>query len=116
MSLFITHKDTNFGIGDKVKVVLKVKEGAKERSQAFEGIVIAAKGSHGNRTFTVRKIGVHNVGIERIFQLGSPFLESVSVVKKGTAGVRRAKLYYTRHKSAKEIEEIYSRAKTKSKK
>ena len=114
MSLFIKHKETAFGVGDKVKVILKIKDGEKERNQTFEGLVIAIKGAHESRTFTVRKIGVHNVGVERIFQLTSPYLDSVSVVKAGTAGVRRAKLYYTRDKSPKEVEEIYSRAKARS--
>ncbi len=109
MSLFATQGSINFGIGDKVRVLLKVKEGDKDRTQAFEGLVIAIKGEGTGRTFTVRRIGAQNIGIERIFQLTSPFLESVSVLKKGTSGARRAKLYYTRAKSPKEVENIYSR-------
>lgn len=115
MSLIISHKDVPFGVGDKIKVVLKISEGGKERSQSFEGILIAIKGSGENRTFTVRKIGEGNIGVERIFQLASPFLENISVIKKGTAGVKRSKLYYIREKSPREIENIYSRAHLRSK-
>lgn len=110
MSLYLTHKEVTFGIGDKVKVIQKIKEGDKERTATFEGIVIKVRGENDNKMFTVRKSGAQNVGIERIFPLASPFIEKVDVVKKGTAGVRRAKLYYIRTKSPKEIDEIFSRA------
>lgn len=115
MSIITNHKGAKFGIGDKVGVYLHIKEGDKERTQIFEGMVIAIKNREGNRTFTVRKIGAHNIGIERIFQLTSPFLEKIEVIKKGTMGVRRAKLYYTRKQSQRQIEEIYSRAAKKYK-
>lgn len=109
MALTLEYKDIVFGIGDRVKVLQKIKEGEKERSTSFEGIVISTRGEGENKMFTVRRIGVQNVGIERIFPLASPFLQKVEVVKKGTAGVNRAKLYYIRKKSQKEIDEIYSR-------
>ena len=109
MSLKNTHKEVEFGIGDKVKVSLKIKEAEKERTQVFEGIVIAFKNQGQGKSFTVRKIGVQGIGIERIFPLASPFLEKIEVVKKGTRGVRRSKLYYIRKKSPSQIEEIYSR-------
>lgn len=121
MAIFLEQKDTKlgnlttFGVGDRVKVSLKIKEGGKERTQVFEGFVIAIKGKGLDRTFTVRRVGAQNVGIERIFQLASPFLESVVVLKKGTRGVRRSKLYYTREKSPREIENIYSRASRREK-
>ena len=114
--LTISFGETTFGIGDKIKVVQKIKEGEKERSSTFEGIVIAARGQGENRMFTVRKIGAQQVGIERIFPLASPFLEKIEVVKKGTPGVRRAKLYYIRTQSQKEIDQIYSRAARRVKK
>ena len=111
MALKIIHKDVEFGIGDKVKVFQKIKEAeGTVRSQVFDGIVIAIKNRGENTTFTVRKIGEAGIGIERIFPLSSPFLEEVRVVKKGTSGVRRAKLYYARSQSPREIEQIYSRA------
>lgn len=104
------HKEVSFGIGDKVRVYQKIKEGDKERNSIFEGMVIAFKHSGINKTFTVRKIGVHRVGIERIFPLESPFTEKIEVIKKGLRGVKKAKLYYTRKKSPKEIEKIFSRS------
>jgi len=116
MSLLIKHSQIEFGIGDKIRVVQKIKEGEKERSTSFEGIVIAIKGRGEDKTFTVRKIGEAKIGIERIFPVGSPTVEKVEVLKHGTEGVKRAKLYYLRHKSASEAEIIYSRALAKNKK
>jgi len=63
MAISITHKETVFGIGDKVSISLKIRESGKERVQVFEGIVIAIKNRGENKSFTVRKIGVHNIGI-----------------------------------------------------
>lgn len=110
MSLKFTHKEIEFGVGDTVKVSLKIKEGDKVRTSVFEGMVIAFKNRGENKSFTARRVGAQNIGIERIFPLASPFLEKIEVVKKGTRGVKRAKLYYTRKKSPQEIELIYSRA------
>lgn len=115
MALTLVFKDTTFGVGDKIKVTQKIKEGEKERTATFEGIVIGLKGEGENKMFTVRKVGAQQIGIERIFPLASPFLEKIEVVKKGTAGVNRAKLYYIRTKSQREIDEIYSRAARRTK-
>lgn len=115
MALTLVFKDLTFGVGDKIKVIQKITEGEKERTSTFEGIVISAKGEGDNKMFTVRKIGAQNIGIERIFPLSSPFLEKIEVVKKGTAGVKRAKLYYIRTKSPREIDAIYSRASKRAK-
>jgi large subunit ribosomal protein L19 len=83
-----------FHIGDTVAVGQKIKEGKKERVQMFEGVVIAKKhGTETGATFTVRKIA-SGVGVEKIFPLFSPVVESIKVMKKAT--VRRAKLYYLR--------------------
>jgi len=82
-----------FGVGDTVKVHLKVIEGEKERIQVFQGIVIAKKHSGLRETFIVRKVS-HGIGVERTFPLHSPRIEKIEVVKKGS--VRRAKLYYLR--------------------
>lgn len=111
MALRITHKETEFGIGDRVRVSQKIKEGEKFRVAVFEGMVIKIRGVNGRKMFTLRRIGEAAIGIERIFPVDLPTIEKVEVVKKGTMGVNRAKLYYTREKSTKEIDKIYSRAK-----
>lgn len=82
-----------FAPGDTVTVQVKVKEGDRERLQAFEGVVIAKRNRGLNSGFTVRKIS-HNEGVERVFQTYSPLIESITVVRRGD--VRRAKLYYLR--------------------
>lgn len=96
----ITAKQLNpnvpeFRVGDTVKVDVRIIEGNKERIQVFEGLVISRKGSGVSETFTVRKKS-GGVGVERIFPIHSPKLDSITVVKKGK--VRRAKLYYLRDK------------------
>ena len=83
----------DFKSGDTVGVNVKVFEGGRERLQRFEGVVLAKRGIGTNATFTVRKISA-NVGVERIFPLHSPNIDSIEVVRKGK--VRRAKLYYLR--------------------
>lgn len=89
--------------GMTVRVHQRLKEGDKERIQVFEGIVIARKGGRGiSGTMTVRKVS-EGVGVERIFPLHSPFIAKVEAVKK--AQVRRAKLYYLRHKRTKRLKE-----------
>ncbi len=87
-----------FNIGDTVRVYVRVVEGDKERIQPFEGIVIARRGSGIKETFMVRKVS-YGIGVERIFPLHSPVIEKMEVVRRGD--VRRAKLYYLRHKKGK---------------
>jgi len=87
-----------FGPGDTVVVQVKVKEGDRERLQAFEGVVIAKRNRGLNSAFTVRKIS-YGVGVERTFQTFSPLVDSVSVKRRGD--VRQAKLYYLRDLSGK---------------
>ncbi len=82
-----------FGPGDTIVVQVKVKEGDRERLQAFEGVVIAKRNRGLNSSFTVRKIS-HGEGVERVFQTYSPVVDSVEVRRRGA--VRRAKLYYLR--------------------
>jgi large subunit ribosomal protein L19 len=92
-------KIPEFRPGDTVRVAVEIKEGEKKRIQNFEGVVIAIKGTGAGKTFTVRKIGANNIGVERIFPLYSDSIAGIEVVRKGK--VRRAKLYYLRGKTGK---------------
>ncbi|MES2721123.1 MAG: 50S ribosomal protein L19 [Pseudomonadota bacterium] len=87
-----------FAPGDTVVVQVKVKEGDRERLQAYEGVVIAIKNRGLNSAFTVRKIS-NGIGVERVFQTHSPVISSIEVKRRGD--VRRAKLYYLRDRSGK---------------
>jgi len=87
-----------FRAGDTLKVTVKIVEGEKSRSQAFEGMCIARKNNSINSNFTVRKIS-HGEGVEKVFPLFSPIIEKIEVVRKGD--VRRAKLYYLRDRTGK---------------
>ncbi len=88
----------DFRPGDTVRVNVKVVEGTRERIQAFEGIVIARKGGSVNETFTVRRVS-YGIGVERVFPLHSPRVESIQVLRRGR--VRKAKLYYLRDRVGK---------------
>ena len=114
MTLIATHNSSDFGVGDKVKVHQKIKEGEKTRLQVFEGMVMGIKGRGDNISFSVRRIGAGQIGIERIFPLAAPTIEKIEVTRKGVQGVRRAKLYYTRDISKREIDKIYSRVTPKT--
>ena len=99
----ITQKQLNpnipeFRVGDTVRVDVKIKEGNKERIQAFEGVVISRKGGGISETFTVRKKSA-GIGVERIFPMHSPKIAKVEVKRQGK--VRRAKLYYLRDRVGK---------------
>ncbi|MBI4065461.1 50S ribosomal protein L19 [Candidatus Gottesmanbacteria bacterium] len=115
------HKKVMFHVGDTIRVHYKLIEKEKvagktkrevheethERTQAFEGIVLAVKGSGDNTMFTVRHIGASAIGVERIFPLVSPWIKKIEVKKHGD--VRRAKLYFLRYrtgKSANRIDEV----------
>ncbi len=87
-----------FSPGDTVRVNVKVVEGSRERIQAFEGVCIAKKNRGINSSFTVRKIS-YGEGVERIFPLYSPRIESIDLIRRGD--VRRAKLYYLRGRTGK---------------
>lgn len=91
-------KITNFFPGDTVKVNVRIVEGKRQRVQAFEGVCIAKKGGGINSSFTVRKVSFGE-GVERVFQLYSPNLDSIELIRSGK--VRRAKLYYLRERSGK---------------
>jgi large subunit ribosomal protein L19 len=88
----------SFAIGDTVKISVKIKEGDKERIQAFTGTVIGRRGSGFTESFTVRRIS-HGVGVERVFPIHSPYVTKMEVVS--SSQVRRAKLYFLRQKSGK---------------
>lgn len=94
----MTRQLPTFTPGDTVVVNVKVKEGNRERVQAYEGVVIAIKSRGLNSSFTVRKMS-HGTGVERVFQTHSPAIESVTVKRRGK--VARAKLYYLREREGK---------------
>jgi len=87
-----------FRVGDTVRVHVRITEGDKERTQAFEGTVLARQGSGPNETFTVRRVS-SGIGVERIFPLSSPNVQRIVVTRRGKA--RRAKLYYLRKRTGK---------------
>lgn len=91
-------REKNFGVGNTVKVFVKIIEGKRERIQIFEGIVIGIKGSGTEQTFKVRKM-VGNIGVERTFPLQSRNIQKIEVVKEGR--IRRAKLYFLRGRIGK---------------
>jgi len=85
--------------GDTVNVHVRIVEGNRERTQAFQGVVISMKGSGMNKVFTVRRVAAHGIGVERRFLYHSPRVEKIQVLRH--AKVRRAKLYYLRSRSGK---------------
>ncbi len=87
-----------FAVGDTVRVLVKVIEGTRERTQAFEGLVIAKRNGGINETFSVRRIS-YGIGVERTFLINSPRIDGIEVVRRGK--VRRAKLYYMRDRRGK---------------
>ena len=110
MALKIKLKDVEFGVGDKVRVFQRIKDGDKFRESFFEGMVLKIKGREAGKTFTVRKMAEGNIGVEKIYPVDLPSLDRIVVMKRGIEGVRRAKLYYTREKSPTEIEMIFKKA------
>lgn len=105
--VFGTNEWPKFDVGDTVKIHYRIKEGEKERIQTYEGTVIKMRGEGHSKTFTVRRIS-HEIGVERIFPYHSPYISKLELMRRGK--VRRARLYYLRHKSGKEgrIRESYS--------
>ena len=88
----------SFKAGDTVTVSYKIKEGSKERIQQYQGVVLQRRGSGATETFTVRKMS-GNVGVERIFPISSPFIDTITVTKRGA--VRRARIFYFRERTGK---------------
>ena len=101
-----TYKDSTFCIGDTLNVTIKVVEGDKTRNQVFTGLLIAIKNKGDNKSFTVRKIASHSVGVEKIFPVLSPDIISITLKSKGK--VRRSKLYYLRDRKGKEALRVKS--------
>ncbi|OGK43749.1 hypothetical protein A2957_03120 [Candidatus Roizmanbacteria bacterium RIFCSPLOWO2_01_FULL_38_11] len=100
----ITVKDTQFNVGDTVKIHYNLADtNEKTKLQVFEGIVLDVNGKGDNRMFTVRKITKSNIGVERIFPAISPFIEKVDIAKKTTS--RKAKVNYVRTRSKREIKD-----------
>lgn len=95
---YMKEEISEFNVGDTVRVVVRVKEGNRERTQGFEGTVIARKHGGINETITVRRIS-YGVGVEKVFPVHSPSIVSITVVRRGK--VRRAKLYYLRDRVGK---------------
>ena len=110
MALKFLLKGTEFGVGDRVRVVQKIREEGKSRESVFEGIVGFIKGREPGKTCLVRRVGEGGVGIERIFPVNLPTIDKVTVIKKGTEGVKRSKLYFIRTKPPTEIEMIFKKA------
>ena len=107
--IFTKTERPDFKAGDTITVEYKIKEGNKERIQAFQGVVIQRNGKGGTETFTIRKIS-GGIGVERIIPLYSPFIDSITVNKRGK--VRRAKIFYIRELTGKKarIKEKYHKA------
>jgi large subunit ribosomal protein L19 len=99
MSLKFKHQNTIASIGDTIRVHQEITEGESKRTQIFEGILIAVKNRGRNKTFTVRKIGANNIGVEKIFPVYLPSIKKIEVKRHGKA--RRSKLYYLREKQGK---------------
>ncbi|MFO1472620.1 MAG: 50S ribosomal protein L19 [Turneriella sp.] len=95
----VVNRPVDFSVGDTVKVHYKIKEGAKERIQVYEGLVIAIQNQGAGKTFTVRRVSF-DVGVERIFPLYAPTVDKVEKIR--SSKVRRSKLYYLRDKSGKD--------------
>ena len=105
MAISMKIKEVNVHVGDIARVHAKIQEGEKERIQIFEGMVLAIRGRGiENQMFTVRKIASGNIAVERIFPVNSPWIVKMEVKKTGD--VRRAKLYYVRTKSTRQVAQI----------
>ncbi len=126
MAITAIHKEITFGVGDIIKVHQRLFEAAsdkkgtatgeiKSRIQIFEGTVIAIRGNGMGKSVIVRRIGNQGIGMEMIFPLFAPTIEKVEVSRSGYEGSRRAKLYYIREKSKREIDKIYRRNNVKEK-
>ena len=103
MALKITHNNQEFFVGDSVRVNYKIKEKDKERLQAFDGIILAIKGTGENKNFVVQKHASDAVNVERIFPINSPWIDSIKKLRSPKVKIRRSKLYYLRNPKVKSI-------------
>lgn len=103
----VKFENTEFSVGDKIRIDQKIQEGDKIRTQPFEGLVISIKGRGENKKFVVRRIAGGGIGVERIFPLNSPWIDKVEVVKINPA--KRAKLYYLRKRIGKKAVKVKTR-------
>jgi len=101
MAIKITHNKKDFYVGDTISLDYKIKEGNKKKIQAFDGIIIAIKGSQSSRTFTVKKEASDKVAVERIFPIDSPWIKSIKKLRSPKRKTRRAKLYFLRDPKAR---------------
>ncbi|MBP6989531.1 50S ribosomal protein L19 [Candidatus Shapirobacteria bacterium] len=103
MAIKFTHQDTEFHIGDTVKVNYKIKEKDKEREQAFDGIILSISGVGENKKFLVSKNASDNVRVERIFPINSPWIASIKKLRSPKRVLHRAKLFFLRNPRARSI-------------
>lgn len=103
MAIKFTHQDTEFHIGDTVKVNYKIKEKDKEREQAFDGIILSISGVGDNKKFLVSKNASDNVRVERIFPINSPWIASIKKLRSPKRVLHRAKLFFLRNPRARSI-------------
>ncbi len=101
MSLTFTYQEQLFTVGDTVKVNYKIKEKDKERLQAFDGIILAIRGKGEVKSIIVQKSASDGVTVERIFPLGTPWIESIKKMRSPKTKIRRSKLYYLRDSKAR---------------
>lgn len=104
MANTLTYNDQTFSVGDTISVSQKILEGDKIRTQIFEGILMAVRGSGNGKSFRVRKIADAAVGVERIWPVMTPMIKKITLKKRGSA--RRAKLYYLRSRTGKEALQV----------
>ena len=103
MALKITHNKNDFFIGDTIRLGYKIKEGDKERIQAFDGMIVSIRGKAASRTFTVRKEASDKVIVERIFPVDSPWIDSIKKLRSPKKTPRRAKLNFLKNPKARKI-------------
>jgi large subunit ribosomal protein L19 len=113
MAIQVKIKGKEVNVGDLIRVFVRLVEGEKTRVQVFEGLVIGIKGRGEDKTFTVRRIAVGNIGVERIWPVNSPWIEKIEIKKRGR--VRRAKLYYLRQRKGRAALKVKSRRLGKAK-
>ena len=103
MAIKFTHKDTEFQVGDTVKVNYLIKEKDKQRVQAFDGIILSVSGRGENKNFLVSKSATDGVRVERIFPVNSPWIDSIKRLRSPKRVLHRAKLYFLRNPRARSI-------------